>query len=49
LFPTLVGFLSVRLSLGKAIAIFAVSAYIIMIVAVLMLPETKGKELQVYA
>jgi MFS family permease len=49
LFPTLVGFLSVRLSLGKAIAIFAVSAYVIMIIAVLMLPETKGKELQVYA
>jgi sugar phosphate permease len=49
LFPTLVGFLSVRLSLGKAIAIFAVTAYIIMILAVLMLPETKGKELQVYA
>src|SRR5450755_241482 len=48
LFPTLVGFLSVRLSLGKAIAIFAVSAYVVMILAVLMLPETKGKELRVY-
>jgi len=48
LFPTLVGFLSVRLSLGKAIAIFAVSAYVVMVAAVLMLPETKGKELQVY-
>jgi MFS family permease len=48
LFPTLVGFLSVRLSLGKAIAIFAVSAYIVMILAVLMLPETKGKELHAY-
>jgi MFS family permease len=48
LFPTLVGFLSVRLSLGKAIAIFAVAAYLIMILAVLMLPETRGKELKVY-
>jgi MFS family permease len=48
LFPTLVGFLSVRLSLGKAIAIFAVAAYLVMILAVLMLPETRGKELKVY-
>ena len=48
LFPTLVGFLSTRLSLGKAIAIFAVSAYVVMILAVLLLPETKGKELRVY-
>ncbi len=48
LFPTLVGFLSARLSLGKAIAIFAVSAYVVMILAVLLLPETKGKELRVY-
>jgi MFS family permease len=48
LFPTLVGYLSVRLSLGKAIAIFAVSAYVVMILAVLLLPETKGKELHVY-
>lgn len=48
LFPTLVGFLSARLSLGKAIAIFAVAAYVVMIVAVLLLPETKGKELRVY-
>lgn len=47
LFPTLVGFLSARLSLGKAIAIFAVSAYVVMILAVLLLPETKGKELRV--
>ena len=46
IFPTLVGFLSARLSLGRAIAIFAVSAYLVMIVAVLFLPETKGKELR---
>jgi MFS family permease len=48
LFPTLVGFLSARFSLGKAIAIFAVSAYVVMVLAVLILPETKGKILQVY-
>ena len=48
LFPTLVGFLSVRLSLGKAIAIFAVATYLVMILAVLLLPETRGKELKVY-
>jgi MFS family permease len=48
LFPTLVGLLSVRLSLGKAIAIFATTAYVIMILAVLMLPETRGKELRAY-
>ena len=47
LFPTLVGFLSARLSLGPAIAIFAAGAYLIMIFATLALPETKGKELRV--
>ena len=48
LFPTLVGYLSAVMTLGKAIAAFAVSAYFVMIVAVLLLPETKGKELRVY-
>jgi MFS family permease len=48
LFPTMIGFLSARLSLGHAIAIFAVGAYIIMILATLLLPETKGKELRAY-
>ena len=46
LFPTLVGYLSARLSLGHAIAVFAVTAYLSMIVAVGLLPETKGKELR---
>jgi MFS family permease len=48
LFPTLVGYLSVRITLGHAISVFAVAAYLVMIVAVLLLPETRGKELQVY-
>ena len=48
LFPTLVGFLSASVSLGKAIAIFAASAYLIMIIGTVLLPETRGKELHVY-
>ena len=45
LFPTLVGFLSATMSLGHAIAIFAMGAYLIFIFATLLLPETRGKEL----
>jgi fucose permease len=48
LFPTLVGYLSRTTSLGHAIAIFGVSAYLVMILAVALLPETRGKELLVY-
>jgi MFS family permease len=48
LFPTLVGYLSRTMPLGHAIAIFAVSAYLVMILAVVTLPETRGKELKVY-
>ena len=48
LFPTLVGYLSARITLGYAISAFAVAAYLVMILAVLLLPETRGKELQVY-
>ena len=45
-FPPLVGYLSARIPLGRAIALFALSAYLLMIVAVALLPETKGRELQ---
>jgi MFS family permease len=48
LFPSLVGYLSASMTLGHAIAIFAGSAYLIFIFATLLLPETRGKELQVY-
>lgn len=48
LFPTMVGFLSSRLSLGHAIAVFAVGAYFIMILATSLLPETKGTELRAF-
>jgi MFS family permease len=45
LFPTLIGFLSIRMGLGKAIGIFAVLAYGVLVVSALCLPETKGKDL----
>lgn len=48
LFPTLVGYLSVRMGLGHAISTFAVIAYLTMVVATLLLPETRGCELQAY-
>jgi len=46
IFPTLVGLLGKRMPLGEAIAIFAASAYLIMIAATAVLPETRGRELQ---
>lgn len=45
LFPALVGYFSARMPLGRAIAIFAVTAYILMVLSVLLLPETRGREL----
>jgi MFS family permease len=48
LFPTLVGYLSVRMGLGHAISTFAVVAYLTMVAATLLLPETRGCELQAY-
>ena len=45
-FPPLVGYLSTRIPLGRAIALFALSAYLLMILAVALLPETRGRELQ---
>jgi MFS family permease len=48
LFPTLVGYLGARMGLGHAISAFAVVAYMTMIFAVLLLPETRGRELLAY-
>jgi len=48
LFPTLVGFLSLRVQLGQAIAVFAASAYLVMILGTALLPETRGRELRAY-
>jgi sugar phosphate permease len=47
-FPTLVGMLSARMELGHAISMFAVVAYLTMVVATLLLPETRGRELHAY-
>jgi MFS family permease len=46
LFPTLVGYFSGRVPLGWAIAMFAGSAYAVMVLAVLLLPETRARELE---
>ena len=43
LFPALVGFLSDRLGLGSAILLFALLGYGVMLLALLMLPETRGR------
>ena len=45
LFPALVGYFSAHMPLGKAIAVFAVSAYLLMGLSVLLLPETRGMDL----
>jgi hypothetical protein len=44
-FPAFVDFLSGRLGLGLAIAIFSLGAYGVMIVAMFLLPETHGRSL----
>ena len=46
LFPALVGHFSAHMKLGQAIAMFAASAYLLMVLAVLLLPETKGVNLE---
>src|SRR5258705_967643 len=45
LFPALVGYFSAHMQLGRAIAVFAVSAYLLMGLSVLLLPETRGMDL----
>jgi MFS family permease len=45
LFPSLVGYFSTHMQLGKAIAIFSVAAYMLMALSVLLLPETRGMDL----
>ena len=44
-FPTLVGTLSASVPLGTAIGIFAACAYAVVILAALMLPETRARKL----
>jgi MFS family permease len=45
-FPLLVGLLSARLPLGQAIGIYAGGAYLLMVIAAVALPETRGKNLR---
>jgi MFS family permease len=45
-FPFLIGQVSAHSSLGHAIGIFAASAYGLLILAALTLPETRGRELE---
>jgi MFS family permease len=45
LFPTLVGYFSARVALGTAIAMFAGAAYAVMVASVLLLPETRSRDL----
>ncbi|MBV9552625.1 MAG: MFS transporter, partial [Alphaproteobacteria bacterium] len=44
-FPTMVGFVSEGMPLGAVIAIFSSLAFGVMIVMLLMLPETRGRTL----
>jgi MFS family permease len=46
LFPTLVGLMGATMPLRAAIGIFAASAYGLLIIAALLLPETRGRELR---
>jgi MFS family permease len=45
-FPALVGFLAKAFGLGNAIVIFSIIGFGLMIVALLLLPETKGRSLE---
>ena len=48
LFPAPVGFMSATMPLGAAIGPFAGIANVVVIIAVVLLPETRGKQLAVY-
>lgn len=47
IFPALVGMLTSRLPLGTAIGLYATGAYAIAILALVFLPETRGKRIDV--
>lgn len=49
LFPTLVGYTSAQMALSSAIALFSVVAYGLLLVAALLLPETRGRVLDTQA
>jgi MFS family permease len=49
LFPAVVGYLSASMKLGPAIGAFAAGAYALLLVAAVLLPETRGRELATIA
>jgi MFS family permease len=49
LFPSVIGFLAASMPLGRAIGIFAASAYALLFLAAVLLPETRGRELAAVA
>jgi MFS family permease len=46
IFPALVGFLAARFGLGNAIVVFSGCGFGLMIVALFLLPETRGRSLE---
>lgn len=44
--PTMVGLLSTSLGLGAAMGLCACASYILVVVAALSLPETRGRDLR---
>jgi len=46
--PAVIGYLSVPMQLGPAIGVCAVSSYALVLLATILLPETRGKELETH-
>jgi len=46
--PAIIGYLSVTMQLGPAIGVCAVSSYALVLLATILLPETRGKELETH-
>jgi MFS family permease len=46
LMPTIVGIASASIALGPAMGICALSAYVLVVIAALILPETRGRDLR---
>ena len=46
--PAVIGYLSVPMQLGPAIGVCAVSSYALVLLATVLLPETRGKELETH-
>jgi MFS family permease len=46
LMPTTVGILGARIALGTAMGVCALSAYVLVVIACLILPETRGRDLR---